>query len=128
MEQALINAAPQLITVGAALLIALAGWGIKVLKRKVNFEAGKAALDEVDRAVQAVVGNLSQTTVENLKAAGADGVWTMEEKAHIKTLAIQNVKSLLSTETTKAANKIVTDLGTYVTQKIEEQVLANKSQ
>ena len=126
MEQVLLNVAPQLITVGAALLIALATWGIAILKRKVNFEAGTAALDEVDRAVQAVVGNLSQTMVKEMKAAGADRVWTAQEKTHIKTLAVQNVNSLLSTETTKAANKIVTDLGAYVTQKIEEQVLANK--
>jgi len=127
MEQALLNVAPQLITVGAALLIALAGWGIKVLKSKVNFEAGKAALDEVDRAVQAVVGNLSQTTVKAWKAAAEDGKLTLDEKAALKRMAQRDAVNLISAETAKAANKIVTDLGEYVVKKIEAEVLATKA-
>ena len=127
MEDALLNVAPQLITVGAALLIALAGWGIKVLKSKVNFEAGKAALDEVDRAVQAVVGNLNQTLVKELKTMSADGVWTADEKAIMKSRACNQVHKLLTTEVTKSAEKIVIDLGDYVDKKIEEQVLAGKN-
>jgi len=128
MEQALLDVAPQLITVGAALLIALAGWGIKVLKSKVNFEAGKAALDEVDRAVKTVVGNISQTTAKAWKAAAQDGKLTAEEKASLKRLAQRDAVNLISAETAKAANKIVTDFGGYLAKKIEEQVLANKAQ
>ena len=126
MQSVLIAIAPQLVTVAGVILLGLASWGIAMLKSKVKFEAGKTALDEVDRAVQAVVGNLNQTLVKELKTMSADGVWTADEKAIMKSRACNQVHKLLTTEVTKSAEKIVIDLGDYVDKKIEEQVLATK--
>ena len=126
MDTLLTALAPQLATVAGVILLGLASWGIAILKSKIKFEAGSLALDEVDRVVQTVVGNINQTVVGELKAMSADGLWTDEEKAKAKRVALNEVHTLLSTEVTASANKIVTDLGDYVAKKIEEQVLAAK--
>jgi len=68
MDAIIASAAPQLVTIAGAILLGLASWGIAVLRSKCKLEAGKAALDEVDQVVKAVVGNLTQTTVKNMKA------------------------------------------------------------
>jgi len=128
MDSILVAIAPQLATVAGVILLGLATWGIALLKSKVKFDVGKTALDEVDRAIKAVVGNLNQTVVGELKAMSADGKWTEAEKAKVKRVAINEVHTLLSTEVTASAEKIMTDLAGYITREIEKQVLASKPQ
>ena len=127
MNQILTELVPQLIPLLGAIFIALASWAVAVLRNKIKMEAGKAALDEVDRAVKAVVGDLSQTMANDWKAAAADGHLSAEEKASLKSMAMEKTRKLISTEVTKASSKIVDDLGDYISKKIEEQVLAAKA-
>ena len=122
MDAILTELAPQLITLAGLILIGLASWSIVILKTKVKIEAGKAALDQVNQIITAVVGNLSQTVVDELKEAAADGKLTKAEQARLKQKAIEDARNLLSKELTKAAQKAVSNLDTYISKKIEEQV------
>ena len=109
-----------------ALLVGLATWGIAILKKKVNLEAGKVALDQVDQIVGTVVGNLTQTTVKKLRAATKNGRLTKEKQYELRNFAISQAKELISTEVSKAASGAVDNLTNYINQKVEEKVLAAK--
>lgn len=122
MDAILTELAPQLITLAGLILIGLASWSIAILETKVKVEAGKAALDQVNQIITAVVGNLSQTVADELKEAAADGKLTKAEQARLKQKAIEDARNLLSKELTKAAQKAVSNLDTYISKKIEEQV------
>ena len=76
--------------------------------------------------VGTVVAGLSQTAVEAMKAAAADGKLTGEDKIYLKTTALEQAKDLLSDSVVKAASVTVANLESYINQKIEERVLAQK--
>jgi len=127
MEAILIGAAAQyLIPIIGTLLVALAAWGISVLKSKVNSENAKNALDEVGAIVQTVVGGLSQTTAQAMKDAAADGKLTGSEKTSLKLTAINKIKNQLSDELVKHASQAVNNLDSYISEKIEDCVLRTK--
>lgn len=126
MEAILIGIAPQIIPIVGALLVGLASWGIAILKKKVKMEAGKVALDQVDQIVGTVVGNLTQTTVKQLKAATKDGRLSDQEKRNMKRSAVNLAKHLIADGVSKAASGAVDDLTDYINQKVEEKVLAAK--
>jgi len=126
MEAIIIALAPQLLTLLGAVFAGLGSWGIAILKSKVKIEAGKVALEQVDRVVGAVVGNLTQGVGAQIKEATVDGKLTSADKIRLKDAAVSNVKELLSKEVTKAASSAIDDLESYVSQKIEDTVRANK--
>lgn len=127
METLLITFAPQLISMAGLVLAGLASWGIAILKQKVNVEAGKSALDQIDNIVGTVVADLSQTTARDMKAAAKDGHLSKAEKDDLKRMALRETKILVSREVEKAAGKAVHSIDAYVTRKIEERVLASKA-
>jgi len=124
MEAILIRLTPELIILAGLILILLAGWAIALLKRKVRLEAGLTALDTIDSIISAVVGNLTQTVAEGMKAK--DGHLLKADKAKLKRKAIEEVTILISLEMTKAAQKAVNSIDSYISKRIEERVLAGK--
>lgn len=123
MESFLIAIAPELITLAGTILIALAGWGIALLRTKVKTEAGKKALDIIDSIIRAVVGNLAQTSAKDMRVASKDGHLSKVEKQRLKIQAFHNAKLLISNKVEKAARNAITNLDVYVNKKIEDQVL-----
>ncbi len=126
MESILLAIGPELISLVGVALVALASWGIALLKQKVKIEAAKSALDQIDQIVGVVVGNLSQTSVKDLKIVSKDGHLTKVEKDRLKIRAFNTAKLLISQEIKKAASKGITSLEVYLTKKIEERVLTIK--
>ena len=127
MEAFLIAIAPELISLAGVVLLALASWGIALLRQKVKIEAGKKALDIIDSIISAVVGNLSQTVAKDIKANSKDGHLPKAKRAELKLRAMQEVKILISKEVAKAASKAVDSINEYVAKRIEDQVIINKS-
>ena len=127
METIIISALAQYVipVVGAA-LVGLASWGLAILKGKVKIEAGKAALDQVDRIVGTVVGNISQTVAKDMKAAAADGHLSQKEKHELRRSALVQAKRLISQEVANVAKRAVPSIDEYIGKKIEEQVLRQK--
>ena len=123
MESILLAIAPELISLVGVALVALASWGIALLKQKVKIEAAKSALDQIDQIVGVVVGNLSQTSVKDLKIVSKDGHLTKVEKDRLKIRAFNNAKLLISEAIKKAASIGITSLDVYINKKIEERVL-----
>ena len=76
--------------------------------------------------MQTVVGGLTQTVAGELKKSAADGNLSDADKQALKKAAVDQTKALLSTSIMAAAGKTIVDLETYVSQKIEEQVLSLK--
>lgn len=126
METILITIAPELITLAGTILVALATWGIALLKQKVKIETAKSALDQIDQIVGVVVGNLSQTSAKDFRKASEDGHLSKTDKTRLKIKAFNNARVLISQEIEKAAVKSITNLDIYLNKKIEERVLAGK--
>ncbi len=126
MEAFLIQLGAQLLPAVGIILVALATWGVAILKKKTNSEIAKNALGSVDQIIAAVVGRISQTTADVLKVSAANGKLTDAQKMELKKIAVTQINGLLTTEVAAAAAKTVTDLQAYISQKIEEQVLAQK--
>lgn len=123
MEAFLISIAPELISLLGVALAGLATWAISLLRQKVKAEVAINALDAVDSIVAAVVGNLSQTAVKEMRAASKDGHLSKEEKTKLKRFARDEAMRLISKEVAKAASNAVDSLDSYLSKRIEEQVL-----
>ena len=126
METFLVLLAAQMLPAVGVLLMGLATWGISLIKKKTDSEVAKNALNQVDRVIGAVVGQLSQTVADDLKANSRDGRLTDEQKMDLKNKAILQVNSLLTENVVIAAARTVSDLQAYINQKIEQEVLAQK--
>lgn len=126
METFLIALTTQTLPLLAPVLVALAAWGVAILKKKTDSDLARNALEQVDQVVGTVVGKISQTVVQDLKAAAKDGKLTDREKSEMKRRAILGTNDLLTEAVTTAAGRAVSDLQGYIGQKIEEQVLAQK--
>lgn len=126
MEAFLISIAPELITLLGVALAGLATWGISLLRQRVKAEVAINALDAVDSIVGAVVGNLSQTAAKQMREASEDGHLSKEEKTKLKRFARDESIRLISKEVAKAASNAVVSLDSYLSKRIEEQVLALK--
>lgn len=134
MESFLIAIAPELITLASTILIALAGWGVMLLRKKINAElpehtlnAANSALDVVDHAIDAIVGNLSQTVAKQIKAASKDGHLPKAKRAELKLKAMNEARALILTEVRNVAQAGIVSLDEYVSKRIEERVIANKT-
>jgi len=87
-----------LITLATGLGTVLIGLLGRALNKLFNYLAEKsnlAFLGRVDETMMAIVTDLYNTEVEALKAAAADGKLTAEEKAMLKTKAVDSLKSWL---------------------------------
>ena len=108
------------------IITGLVGWGVRTLQKKTDSDLAKNALDEVDRIVGTVVGNIAQTSAKQMKAASKDGHLLDAEKDSLKRGALQQAKILLSGEVIKAAQRSVPHIHKYIQDKIEERVGAGK--
>jgi len=124
--ETLINLMAALIPPLAAVIIGLASWGLAIVRSKIKLEAGKTALDQIDRIIGTVVGDISQTAAEEMKRAAADGKLSTAEKQRLKDIAVNRTYDMISSEVLNAASKTVDDVGDYVNRRIEERVLAGK--
>jgi len=126
IESILAALAAQILPAVGLALVGLVTWGISLLKAKINSDLGKNALDQLNQIIAAVVGQLTQTVVEQTKASAPNGKLTDKEKRDLKNIAILQINALLTEGVTKAASVAVGDLQGYISKKIEEQVLAQK--
>ena len=134
MESILLAIAPELIALLGAVMAGLATWGIMLLRKKVNAEmpehtlsAANSALDLVDHAIDAIVGNLSQTVAKQIKAASKDGHLPKAKRVELKLKAMNEAKALILTEVRNIAQTGIASLDEYVAKRIEERVIANKT-
>ena len=108
------------------IITGLVGWGVRTLQKKTDSDLAKNALDEVDRIVGTVVGNIAQTSAKQMKAASKDGHLSDAEKTTLRGLAVRQAKYLISQEVIKAAQKSTPNIHKYIQDKIEERVGAGK--
>lgn len=84
------------------LLLAALTWAAakaaQLINAKVRGEYLRGVLLRLDDAVLAAVREVHQVTVEELKAASADGRLTPEERAKVKAKAIETVRTHLGTK------------------------------
>jgi hypothetical protein len=81
-----------------AALTWLAAKAAQLINAKVKNEYLRGVLVRLDDAVLGAVREVHQVTVEELKAASADGKLTPDERARVKQVAIDAVKSHLGTK------------------------------
>lgn len=114
--------APALTTV-VGLLVA---WGLaelrKFLKTKTDNETVTQAFDQLSNVVQTTVVSLNQT----FSRALADGKLSDPEKAEIKKMAVERVKSQIPKVTKKVLVRAITDLERHIDDQIETAVNYDK--
>ena len=122
----------------AITLISVAGaWLLNQIRKTQYLSTIQTAVDELTEAAEQTVFELQQTTVDQLKAASADGKLTQEEIRHLGQLLLKGTLSKMSDSgmnVLKAANvdinAIVKGAGEsliarikYVSEQNNEQVL-----
>lgn len=116
----------------APAILAIFGWAgvqlVRFINAKTSREYIKAVTARLNDAVQLVVRDLSQTVVEGLKEAAADGKITEEERADLRRIALNNLKSYLGVKGLKLLIKVlgVGDLDKFLVSKIEAQIYRDK--
>ena len=76
----------------------------KLISKSKNLEHIAASMDELERVVTAIVGDLQQTTVEGLKAASEDGKLS---KADIQWLGEELIKKASAQISAPAADTLI---------------------
>lgn len=76
----------------------------KLISKSKNLEHIAASMDELERVVTAIVGDLQQTTVEGLKAASEDGKLS---KTDIQWLGEELIKKASSQISAPAADTLI---------------------
>jgi hypothetical protein len=112
------------ISITSIYLTYLIGVKIKELKQKTNDETAKKYLDMLDVTIQNAVLATTQTYVEALKKQGK-----FDDEA--QKLAFKQtydaVMNILTADAAKYISTFVGDLQTYVTNKIETEVMLTKN-
>ncbi len=128
MKELLVQASGDLLMAMMPLLLAAVSWAVKKLGDKFAADSKSRltgmALEKVATVAEIVVKELSATLVAEYKKAAADGKLTAEEKAQIKQIAVDKLKSYLSLdELTRvvAAKSIDTFLGSVVESEVSNQ-------
>lgn len=109
------------------IITGLVGWGVRALVKKTDSELAIDALNQVDQIVGTVVGSIAQTTAKTMKAAAKDGHLSDLERKQLRSGAQAQIMALLPRELIKAVEKSINNPGSYVKNKIEERVLAQKA-
>lgn len=97
------------------------------LTANIKNESAKNAVNTAEDCVSTVVSELSQTTVESLKAAAADGKLTAADAAEIKATAFQKAQALMSDDVIHTLNTLYGDAEAWTNSKIEAAVKALKA-
>ena len=93
------------------------------LLAKTKDETTKKYIERLDKTITECVLATSQTYVETLKK---EGKFDDEAQKHAFKLTYDTVMSLITDEAQKYLTEAITDLGTYVTTKIEAAVNTTK--
>lgn len=96
------------------------------LTANIKNESVKNAVNTAEDCVSTVVSELSQTTVETLKAKAADGKLTAADAAEIKATAFQKAQALMSDDVIHTLNTLYGDAEVWTNSKIEAAVKALK--
>lgn len=114
-----------LISTLSTLATGLISWGLSIVRRKVNNDEIKNAIQEIDNIIQIIVKDLNQNMVKDLKIKNNSGL-SKAQKDNIKTIALQNVKKIASESLKKTASRAISNLDMYIDKKIEEVVYSEK--
>lgn len=111
------------ITIAAGYLVSWIKVKKEELKAKTENETTKKYIDMLDKTISECVLATSQTYVDSLKKAGSfDG----EAQKQALKQTFDNVMGILTDEAKSYLSAAVTDLDTYVTNKIEAEVKITK--
>lgn len=89
---------------------------------KIKNATVKHAVSTAEDCATTVAYKMSQTVVDDLKAASADGKLTAEEAAQVKANALAEVKTILSEDVINTVHTEFGDADAWLTSKIEAAV------
>lgn len=102
---------------------ALAAYLAKMINGKVKNDLLRAGIGKVNSMVWVVVKEISQTMAEDFKKASADGKLTLEEKRHLKNVAMKKLRKYLSfDELSRLFGMSSANLDDFIGSKVEEAV------
>lgn len=113
--------------------LVIAGFGILGgqvlfrLKSKLKNENIKMALDQIAKITKAVVLNLNQTVVANIKSKSDDGKLTAEDIRDVKAKAITLIKAQAQNEFLDLLEKNTIDVDSLLDSSIEASVFESKT-
>lgn len=112
-----------LLTIGTLYLISFVKIKIKNLKQQENNELYNKYLSMLEETIVNCVLATTQTYVDGLKKQGK-----FDKEAQIKAfnMTYENVMSILTTDAKRFLENAIGDLGAFVNNRIEAEVLANK--
>ena len=99
-------------------------WKKNQVIKELDNETAKQYVEMLDRTITDCVLATNQTYVEALKKAGS---FDLDAQKQAFKLTYDAVMSILTDDAQEYLNLIVKDLTTYVTNKIEAQVVINKT-
>lgn len=87
-----------------------------------------SAINRLDQIIYTTVYSTQLTLVEKIKAASADGKLTKDECSGIKQTVICEVKNQISDEIQGLVIEEITDIDTYISNKIETELSRIKNE
>lgn len=128
------------VTVGSTLIIALIGYGFRLVSSKIAAEKAKAQANEknllaaaftsaetvLNATVNAVVGKIEQVTAGALREAVKNGTADRKELMALARTAYNEVIATVSPTVMAELEKVINDSEQYILDKIENSVRAVK--
>lgn len=125
-----------LVTVGSTLIIALIGYGFRLVSSKIATEKAKAQANEnnllaaaftsaetvINATVNAVVGKIEQVTAGALREAVKNGTADRKELVALARTAYNEVIATISPTVMEQLEKVIYDSEQYILDKIENSV------
>ena len=112
-----------LLIAGTGFLIAFLNAKKKELLAKTDNETFKKYIEMLDKTIVECVLATNQTYVESLKTNGA---FTLEAQQKAFQQTYEAVMAILTDDAKEYLNEAIKDLNTYITNKIESQVVVAK--
>jgi len=110
---------------GAAIL-AVGGYGITLLNKKLKNEQIRQSLSQLSIITKSVVEDLNQTMVPMLKEKIADGKLSQEDIQSLQDMALAMIKSQMQDELLDLLSKNTIDVDQRISTEIESQVFQAK--
>jgi hypothetical protein len=107
------------LTAAAALVVAWLRAKTREINRRAEEERIKYNLDLLDKVVLQVAKALSQTLVEELEEAHADGRLSLEDMERVKLEALQHTYSIMDKSIIVMLRNVTNDLDCLICSKIE---------
>jgi hypothetical protein len=118
---------PIFVNVGSALVLALVGWGFKLLRdfllTKIKNEKLRDALFQATNVVESVVMEIQQSIVSTLKK---EGKFTKEAQQRVFFEAKEKITKLLPAHVAALLQAVYGDLDLWLHEQIEAAVYKNK--